>query len=772
MQNKISEVIDIQEIIFKIRKNWFLFCISIFITFCIAFSYNRYTSQVYLVETSILVKDENEMSTASDLLYEKVSSSKKSLENKENLIKSFPLIYRTLKDLRFDISYYIKGHVKTTETFLSPIILDCSDTEGIVGKKVRIEIIDKNRFLFIDEGNKEEYIRNFDESFLFYNKPISVRYNHLFISDQNPIIIVKFYSLKQLVNSYKDLIHVSQKSKESTILNITMLTQDQMKGVVFLNKLVDNFINNELAQKNTASIATVNFINNQLMEMSDSLALIEQQIQEYKNNNQITDLSYTAQSIYTNIVALETEIANAETVDSYYNYLSDYLINGKGLEGVSVPSLFGIHDESLNLLISQLVEKQTKKNILIDGGQVNNPAISKYNRQIKQLVINLQEAIKTSRSANNLLLIDAQNRILEKKKELSDIPEKRREIGSIERLQVISENIYTFLLKKRAEAKITTSSNTSDSKVLEPAILFNKPPVYPNKNRSYIVALIIGFFMPLFFLIMKDFLVDKVVRRLDLINATSIPLIGMIRRNYSGYTLLSNHNPKSIVFEGFRALRSNLNFLNSSGNNKVYLVTSSISGEGKTYLSCNLGIVFALSGKKTILVGTDLRRPRLYKEFGIDNNLGLSNYILSEEMLEKVVLKSEIKNLDILVSGPIPDNPSSLLTNDRFSNMINELKKQYDIIILDTPPLGLVADCLTIMKHVDVNLYVVRQDYTRRRLLSSITDMYNTERVKNMHIVFNDVKEDSDSYGYDYGYGYGYNERDILSSGYFEEEVK
>ena len=141
-------------------------------------------------------------------------------------------------------------------------------------------------------------------------------------------------------------------------------------------------------------------------------------------------------------------------------------------------------------------------------------------------------------------------------------------------------------------------------------------------------------------------------------------------------------------------------------------------------------------------------------------------------MLEKVVLKSEIKNLDILVSGPIPDNPSSLLTNDRFSNMINELKKQYDIIILDTPPLGLVADCLTIMKHVDVNLYVVRQDYTRRRLLSSITDMYNAERVKNMHIVFNDVKEDSDSYGYDYGYGYGYNQRDILSSGYFEEEVK
>jgi uncharacterized protein involved in exopolysaccharide biosynthesis len=298
---------------------------------------------------------------------------------------------------------------------------------------------------------------------------LSVQVNHHFHFLENekiPVTIVKFVGLRSLAQSYQDRIIVTQKDIESTVIDISILSEDQLKGIIFLNKLTENYIQNEMNEKNTASDNTVRFINNQLIEMSDSLALIEQQIQEFKNNNQVVDLSLKAQSIYTNIVSLETELAKSKTIDSYYNYLSDYLNQGTGLEAISVPASFGINDLSLNSLIEQLGEIQTKKNILVDGGQVNNPAIPQYERQSKQLILNLKEAIKTSKSANNLLITDFEKRITKMEQSLGDIPQVERELLSIERLQSISENIYIFLLKKRAEAKITSSSNVSDTKLL------------------------------------------------------------------------------------------------------------------------------------------------------------------------------------------------------------------------------------------------------------------------------------------------------------------
>ena len=654
MQNNINDVVDLKDIYFKIKKNWFLFAICILITLLIAFAYNRYSTNYYLVETSILIKSDDDISSASDLIYEKVNSSNKILENKEQILTSFPLIFKTLSDLRFDISYFIKGNIKTSESYFAPIILHCDDTQSLIGKKIEIDILDKNNFLFKDLEAGDNKNISFKERFLFYGKEIYFEFNPLYeLHEINkiPDVIVKFLSIKNLARKYKNDIAVSKKDKKSTVLDISLLSEDQMKGVVFLNKLTENYIKDELNEKNIASKGTVDFINNQLIKMSDSLMLIEQQIEEYKNTNQITDLNFSAQSIYANIIALETELADVKKIDSYYKYLSEYLIKEEGLEGVSVPTSFGINDDGLAFLISRLIETQTKKNILVDGGQINNPAIAQYNRQIKQLIINLQEAIKTSQSTNKLIIDDIKNRIKKKEIELRSIPEKTREIGSIERLQLISENIYTFLLKKRAEAKIVTSSNVSDTKVIEPAIFINKKPSFPNKSKTYTIALFIGLFFPLIFLVIKDAIYDKIITRSDLKNATNIPLIALIRRNFSGFNLLSSHNPKSSIYEGFRALRSNLNFLSSDKKNNVFLITSSISGEGKTYIAANLAIVYASSGKKTIVVGADLRRPKLFKYFNVKNDKGISNHILNGEKLNDVIIKSDFDNLDLLLSG-------------------------------------------------------------------------------------------------------------------------
>lgn len=758
MNNRLDDIIDIQKFFFKIIRHWFILLMSLLITFLIAFAYNRYSTELFIAEASILIKQDNNLPTASDLFYDKESSKNKSVENNVLILKSYPLIYKTLEDLRFDIAYFLEGNIKVTEAYFSPIVLRCANTKSIRNRKIKVSIIDDNSYSIIDLSTQKEEVRKFNEKFLFYNTEISIEYNVNFLpgKDNFPSTIVQFKDLQSLSFEYQNNLNVFQKDRASSIIDISILTEDEEKGTVFINKLIENYIENDIAEKNLASSNTVAFINDQLVDMRDSLSLIEQQVQDYKNNNKVTDLSLKAQSIYTNIVSLETDLAKTKTINSYFDYLKNYLLKGKNLEGVSVPTSFGVNDISLNSLISQLIDIQIKKNILIDGGQINNPAINQYNRQSKQLILNLQEAISTSKSANNLLINDYQRRIAKMEKSLSGIPQVEMELLNIERLQTISENLYIFLLQKRAEAMITSSSNVSDTKILEPAIYLRKNPVTPNKKRSYKIALLLGLLIPILYLFLSELINDKILVRTDLERLTSIPILGIVGRNYSGFELLSKQSPKSSVYEGFRALRSNLNFLNSSKKDKVYLVTSSVSGEGKTYIAENLSIVFAKSGKKTLLIGADLRRPKIYSDFGFENLKGISNHVLRDVSLSDVIMKSEIDNLDILTSGPLPSNPSDTLLTDKFSNMMTTLKKQYDVIIIDTPPLGLVADAFTLMNYSDINLYVVRQGYTKKGLLTYASDLYDKNRLGDLHLVFNDVKEGSGAYGYGVGYGYGY----------------
>ena len=775
VNNQFDEIIDFRQFFFKIIKNWFFFLLSLFLTFIIAYAYNRYTQELYLAETSILVSEDNSVASASDLLYEKaMKTNPMSLENKELVLKSYPLVYSVLEELEFDIAYFIIGNIKVSETFIAPVRIECSDVSKIIGKNITIENIDGKQFSLVFNEDEKREIHQFGKDIIFYNTKIRVhKDSRYFVNHINfPSTVIEFKNLKILTQIYQKKILISQKERESTVINISILEEDQAKGVAFLNKLTEKYIHNEINEKNIASKNTVSFISIQLKEMSDSLSRIEQQMQEYKDNNKITDLSLKAQSIYTSIVSVETELAKSKTFKNYYNYLENYLDDDNSLSRVSVPTSFGVNDVGLDALINQLIEVQIKKNILVDGGQVNNPAIAQYNRQIKQLVLNLREAINTSKAANNLIINDFKARVSKMEASLSGIPKVERELLSIERLQSISENLYIFLLKKRAEAKITSSSNVSDSKVLEPAMLFKKEPVDPDKSKNYMLAFLLGIGLPIFFLLIKELLNDKIITRTDLVKSTSMPILGMIGGNDSAHNLLSKQSPKSTVFEGFRALRSNLNFFNTNADKKVYLVTSSISGEGKTYIAENLAIVFAKSGKKTLVIGADLRRPQLYTDFSLSNDLGMTSHILGDKLLKEVIVESDIENLDILISGPVPSNPSDALLSEKFKIMLTSLKEQYDIIILDTPPLGLVADALTLIRYSDINLYIVRQNYTQKGILSYVNDLFAKNRVGDMQIVFNNVKEGNGAYGYGNGYGYGYGYGYIKNSEYFDNIEK
>ena len=352
--NQFDEIIDFGQFFYKIIRSWHFFVLSLLFTFTIAYLYNRYSTELYLVETSILIEEDSSMGSASDLLYEKATgSSNISIENKVLMLKSYPLVYSSLSDLGFDINYYILGNIKQSETFIAPIKIKCSDITKVIGKNITIEYIDDNQYTLIYNDNEKKEIHQFGDEIIFYTTKIRVdldsRYSRNSIGFANTL--VKFMNLKTLTLKYQKKILITQKDVKSTVIDISILEEDQLKGVEFLNKLTENYIKGELSEKNIASKNTVSFINSQLKEMSDSLSLIELNIQEYKNNNKITDLSLRAQSIYTNIVSVDTELAKSKSLSNYYIYLENYINDGDNLESISVSNSFGVKDNEQTFLI-------------------------------------------------------------------------------------------------------------------------------------------------------------------------------------------------------------------------------------------------------------------------------------------------------------------------------------------------------------------------------------------------------------------------------------
>ena len=765
MTQKKEEFLDIKQFFYRIASNWLLFLISILLCLAIAFGFNRYTKNIFKVSSTILFEDQSNISSisAAEAIYSNdpfQRSSKNIIANKIYEINSYPLIYQTLKDLNYDIEYYLVGNIKVSETYQSPFTVKVlSGKEKIINRSFKLTHLNNKKFRLYNKSLDIDNEFNYDQKINFLGAIIKISRNLKFNIKESelPSCVVKFKELQNLTKRYQSNLNFTQEQKKSSIVKIDLKCFDELKGVNFLNELTKNFIDNEVNSKNQSSFKTVEFIKKQLFDMQDSLDIIENEIQLFKEKNGLTDVSVKAQGIYSQLNDIESKVNILKSEKEYLNYLSKYIQSENKLERIKIPPSTIDENSSVRTLIKDLIDVQFNRSLLVEAGKLKNPAVKLYDRTTTQIISSLNESIFTSNTKLDIEIKRNNKIINELNLEINKLPEVERELLKIQRIQTINENIYTFLLRKKSEADITSSSNVADTRVLEPAVYFDKNPLLPNKSQNYLFALLSGFILPLLFFLIIDILNDKILSRFDLDKYSTIPVLGIIGTNRSGFNLLSKQSPKSVVYEGFRAIRSNLNFKTENNNSTVFLVTSSISGEGKTFFAENLAIVFAKASKKTILIGADLRKPKVWVDFELTNDIGLSNYINDNIKFKDVIKDVGIENLDVVLSGPVPNNPADTLLSDKFKSLIVSLKKKYDIIILDTPPLGLVADSLTLMNYTDINLYMVRQGYTNKSLLTYSEDLYNKGRLGEIYIIFNDVKEGSGVYGYAYGYGgYGY----------------
>jgi len=785
-----EEKIDLKIFIDRYLIFWKQILLSIVMFLLIGFLYNRYSTKIYKSSTTLLIKEESNASLGSDDVFEGLDlfGGQKNIKNEIGILESFSLTKKTLEKLNFRTSYYHSGSFKSDDIYKKTpftVTIDKYQPQSI-NQKFFIKIVSEDEFILTVNFNNiklfdvstetfisnKEYDYNYEGSHKFDEKintdffSFTISKNDLSLFKEegwvNYFFVISSYN--DLTKNYLKSLEVLEIEKDASILKISLEGSNPVKINDFLNKFTELYLATDLDEKNQITSNTIQFINKQLTSISDSLSDVESSLENFKERNPKIELSQKEYGAFYQVEKLEQEKAILELNNKYYISLEDYLIENNNVDNIVAPSTMGIDNPLLNNHIVELTKLYTQLDVVGVNSKQEHPLIISIKKQIKSTKEKLIENIENIISSSELTLKDIDSRIVEIESLIGNLPQNERILLNIQRKFNLNENIYNYLLEKRAEASITKASNISDHKVIDMPRLESNLPIKPNTRFIYIFSVLLGVFLPTICISLYFLFNNKIIDKKDIDQITSIPLIGKIMHNDSGYNLVNINSPKSSIAESFRAIRTNIQYLASDKKEKVICITSSVGGEGKTFVAMNLASIFSIARGKTILIGADMRKPKIFNDFNLSNDKGLSSYLSNQNTKDEVIQKTEFENLDIILSGPIPPNPSELLSLDKMKDFIEELKKTYQHIIIDTPPIGLVTDGLILMKHSDVNIYVVRQNFTTKDMLHNFNETVIKNNVVNMNLIINDISNDKSSYGYGYGYGntYGY--------GYYTED--
>ncbi len=774
---------DYRKILDTVKENWFGFISCLFIAITIAFVLNRYTTPIYIVRADMLIKSEKENTNpVADLLYGKefFARNATNLENEATLFKARILIEKTVKSLGFEVSYFNEGDVKNDELYKQSLIkIDVYPSSSridyqnlfrcqiINAKKYYLDIVDQRNFIdkSLDRISGESVYKPFGKERRNYNFGDTVEIkNFQFViniasklskKDKGQMVLFKFNRLRRLISQYRSNLKVEPLSLESSVLKISIEGSVPEKSIDFINTLMDNYIINELDRKNESAEKTINFINKQIVFMSDSLSTIEDRLEGFKKVNAAIDLSEEGTKLYSASQELVLEKSEINREIKFLEDLEKYILKGN-LEQIITPSSLGIDDPTLNSLILELGSIVADINTMEAANVSNNPLLRQAKIRITPLKERILENINAILSTSRYQLEDVERNLAGLQNSMRRLPTAERELIDIERTHALSESLYIFLLEKKAEAGIARASNTIDYRIIDRAEIQGIAPVKPSPILNYLVAILLGSSIPGIFLFFKALVNNKITSKEEISKLTKIPVLGVVAHDKYAGNLVVQDNPKSAISESLRTIRSNLRYLSSSkGRSNIYLITSSVSGEGKSFVSRNLAFLFASLGKKTIIINADLRKNHSPEAIylgnkSFSNSLGLSDYLAEIIDKEELIQKTNFQNLYIIAPGGIPPNPSELLISDRFKDLLQKLKLNFDYIFLDTPPVGLLSDGLEMMDLADYILFVVRQGLTLKEDLVEADKLFKNGRYKNMAVILNDTKMKRNKYGYGY----------------------
>lgn len=764
-----EETLDLKKYFFLFLSNWYWIAFCVFSGIFVSYLVNRYSEQVYSISTSVLVEgtDSRRIGPNTQALMRELNIMRpqKKLENEIGMLKSYSFARRTIDELPdFLVTYVSVGRRGIAESKMykrSPFTVELDPNfENKTGYPVNVSFINENEYrLEINDGMGVDQIMKFGQPFKneYFSFTINLRDAESYTRSKT---IKKYYftinSPHQLALSYRSKLSVDLIDKNGTILILSSSGYVAQQEVDYLNKLVEIYIRSGLEDKALIANNTILFIDEQLHQLNDSLRKAELILQNFRAGKGIIDLSIEGTAILERLEGLYTEKNIMNLQLEYFKYLEGYLKSKKSSKELVSPASIGMEDESLLETVRQHNKLQLERDALLLSVKPENIQVVRIEQSIASLTAQLYDKLEGMRAINAIRQKEVDRRINEQESSLRLLPVTERELINMERKFNVHEKFFTYLREKRIEAGIAKASNIADNKVIDTAMAEMAVPIKPNKKYNYLIGLMFGFLLPIGVIFIFDQLNNSIQDPSIITRKTRVPLIGTIGHNPYESFLPVFHYPRSSFSESFRALRTNLDFMLDVDDKKVILISSTISGEGKSFVASNLAISMALLGKKTALLGLDLRKPKIQTLFNIDNSRGISTYLIGRNSIDDIIFTSEVPNLYILPAGPIPPNPAELIAGKKLDDFFTVLKNNFDFIIVDSPPVAVVTDAVLIGRLCDITLFVLRHRYSSRNVLSLVEEISQSKSIKNMALLLNDFKKPR-GYGYGYSYGYGYN---------------
>ncbi len=782
---------DFKGFLIKTLSYWKWFVIGLVIAFSIAHQVNIRKQKIYGIETTIAVQEENNpfFTSNTSLVFNWGGTSDK-VQMISTTLKSRSHNELVVDKLQFYIDYY-----KQTKYFLQDVygqvpfkITIDKNQNQLFDQFIKVKMVSNNSYQIsipfkTNTAEVVRYINNKKTTIPIETKEFKEVYKigetvnlpflhwklELSNFDENNFneeILVRFNSFDNTVSTCMGL-NVVVDEKAGSILKIGAQGTNKDRMVDFLNTTVDVLIKRQLDNKNKFAENTINFIDETLGSMEKELKNSGEELKDFGKNNNILDIEEGGTSFKTQLLEYDAKKDEVERKLAYLNSLRNYIKNSVDFSKLPAPSISGIEDPNININVAKLISLSIQRSELAYSvkGSFSYERLDNEIQSVKKVLLENETTYR------NTLMYDlniAKQKIAKIESEISGLPENKLEWLKLTRKYNLSDNIYNTFLQKRSEASIVKEANVSDIQFIDPAKDVGGGLLGPKTSVNYVLAFFLGLLIPLLLVFFIFFISNSVQNIEDISSQTQLPLIGIVGVKQSDTNLSVFERPKSALSESFRAIRSSLQFLykkQTIDGSKTLMLTSSVSGEGKTFCSLNIATVFALSEKKTIILGLDLRKPKIFDDFKIQNKLGVVNFLIGQNTLEEVIQNTHIPYLDVITSGPIPPNPSELILGDSMKDLIEQLKKKYDYIILDTPPVGLVSDALELSQFCDLTLYVVRQNFTKKGMLTLLNNRTKRGELINVSIIFNGYENKAkygviygSGSGYGYGYGYGYHE--------------
>lgn len=753
--------VNLKEEAFKYLAYWKWFVFSFVLALVVAFFYLKRQTPQYSIQSSILIKDDKKKMGQDELMKQlDMFSSNKVVDNEIEILKSFKLMDKVVTELNLHIRYFDEGYFRDMELYNeSPVTLEVIRSNALIYTEP-LELTIANTSTLQLNGKDIPLDKEVETPYGL----IVLRLAHKYSKIKAVKIVVQPHA--PLARSLIKKLQIVSSSKMSSVLMMNFVDAVPQRGCDILNKLVVLYNHAGVDDKNKVAASTLVFIEERLKLISEELGDVEKNVENFKVGAGITDISAESNLFLTSVQQNDVELNQVKIQQQVLNEIGQYVRSKGNLSG-TVPATLGISDPVLLSLINQLVELEGKRITIVKMMKSDHPMLQSIDEQIKALRASISENIASLQKSLAITRQQLESRNNKMAAMLKTIPGKERLLVDISRQQAIKNSLYIYLLQKREETALSYSSAVPDSRTIdEPSS--SDGPISPKKNLIYLVFAMIGLALPFGTISIIDLLNDKIISRKDITDNTEAPIFGEVSYTNHDEPLVVTNLGRTIFAEQIRGLRTNLAYLTSGKKLQSILFTSSISGEGKSFISLNLGASLAMMDKKTVILEFDLRKPRLKTALNINNTHGISNYLIGQAELDDIICPVEQQpNLSIITSGPIPPNPVELMVNGRLKELFAALKEKFDYIIIDAPPVGIVTDAQVLEEHADATLYVVRHDYTPKNYLKFIDDLYKGKKLKHMNLIFNGIKVGG-RYGYGYGNGYGYG----YGYGYHDDEPK